>query len=217
MKRLLFAVVLCVAALACTAAPADVVITQGGRPAMPNETNPMTTQPVPAGSFVHQFFVTTDANTAILSIDQLVFNFSDALYQFVGASDTEPPDPFFVTLAPALGADSFLTTPGATAVITPAPGDPAFTNGSSFFTTPPAPVGAQTNFLFAQLTLPALASGTFAGRINIEGPPSTLTSHPFSFTITAIPEASAFLLLGAVLLPVSAVLYAKRRGRRGTK
>jgi hypothetical protein len=211
MSRLLFAVVLCGAALACTAAPADIVFTQGGRPASAAETG-AAFDPVPAGSFVHQFFVTTDANTDILSVNQLVFNFDMAIYQHDVGVDNEPPNPLVFPAFPSMSADSYITTPGITAVGVPDDGDPPFTNGSIFFDT--TNNGQQTNFLFAQLTLPALASGTFSGRVTVEGPVNTLTDYPFSFTITAVPEASAFLLLGAVMLPVSAVLYVRRRGKQ---
>jgi hypothetical protein len=213
MKRLLFAVVLCGAALACTAAPADVVFSQGGRFATAAETG-AAVDPVPVGSFVHQFSVTT--TTDIIQFDELIFAFDTmALYQFdaIVDVDTEAPSSGLVAAFPSAGADSYLTTPGLTGVA----GNPSepFTNGNGFFDS--SNDGPQSNFRFAQLTLPGLASGTFSGLIRVRSDDGlSVVTEPFSFTITAVPEASAFVLLGAIVLPVSAVLYAKRRGRRGT-
>jgi hypothetical protein len=213
MKRLLFAVVVCGAALACTAAPADVVFSQGGRFATAAETG-AADEPVTAGSFVHQFSVTT--TTDIIQFSELIFAFDMPIYQHSLGSDTEAPNPAFVAVFPSLGADSYLTTPGLTAVATPGGLPiPPFTSGNAFFDS--TDNGPQSNFRFAQITLPALTSGTFAGNIRVASDDGeSVVTLPFSFTITAVPEASAFLMLGAILAPVSAVLYFKRRSRRGT-
>jgi MYXO-CTERM domain-containing protein len=63
--------------------------------------------------------------------------------------------------------------------------------------------GAQTNFVFAQITVPHNTKGTFTGRISIAGTqPGTIFDQPFSFNIPEPASAlmAAFGLLGAVAL-----------------
>ena len=61
-----------------------------------------------AGHEVWDFFVSTD--TDILQIDQVSIS-AGPLYQHISGSDANPPNPLFLGIIPALGADSWITTP----------------------------------------------------------------------------------------------------------
>src|SRR5690349_7666472 len=70
-----------------------------------------------AGKKVYEFTVTTDQD--IISIDNIKLTPGGGaqLYQVgiaEGGSDVEPPSPLFVGVFPKLGADSWISTPGAT-------------------------------------------------------------------------------------------------------
>ena len=69
-------------------------------------------------------------------------------------SDVEPPHPAFLTVFPNLDLDSWITTPGPTTLAGPSlPGD-----GTSIWSDT-TDDGPQTNFKFADLTLPNGVSG----------------------------------------------------------
>jgi hypothetical protein len=113
-------------------------------------------------------FVTTDAD--ILSVNQVLVTLTGgSLYQAPApfGSNTEPPDPLFVGINPALAADSWISTPGATSRLGgDLPGDGTGSWGDL------TNDGPQTNFKFAQLTIPAFSSGAraiFTGRISLAG------------------------------------------------
>ena len=69
------------------------------------------------------------------------------MYNNPTGTDTEPPLNALVAVFPALGADSWITTPGTTALA--GAGGTKADNNSWFDTTNDGP---QTNFLFARIT-----------------------------------------------------------------
>jgi hypothetical protein len=108
---------------------------------------------------ITEYFVTTDAD--ILRVGQVVIDVKSSLYQHPSGSDAEPPNPLFVTVFPALGADTWITTPGITLT---AGGGFANDNSAWFDTTNDGPV---SNFKFASLT--SIYVGSFRGVIAVAG------------------------------------------------
>jgi hypothetical protein len=160
---------------------------------------------VPANECIAKFFVTTDAD--ILSVNQVItFTMGGPFFQVPPpfGSDTEPPDPAFLSLNRALEADSWITTPGATSKLgggSGFPGDGTGTWGDL------SNDGPRANFQFAQLTIPDGQGGTFHGRISVAG-----ASGPEAFEFVfpfCIPEPSTGLLLALGAL----VGLRARRGR----
>jgi hypothetical protein len=130
-------------------------------------------------SRIYMFFVTTDAD--ILSVNQVQVTVTGgSLYQVAAplGSNTEPPPPEFIPFSPSLPADSWITTPGATSRLG---GDlPGNGTGSWGDLTNDGP---QTNFKFAQMTIPP-SPGTslnFTGRISLAG---ARGPEPFPFAIS---------------------------------
>ena len=145
----------------------------------------------PAGT-VTEYFLDSDADILRIgdvNIDVPLFN--DAL-----GSNTAPPNPAFVAVFPALGADSFITTPGGTAV---AGNDGApFDTNSSFFDS--SNDGPQSNFKFAQLT--TSAAGTFNFVVSVAGDTGP---EVFQFALpVGIPEPPSVALLGFGLIGLAA-------------
>ena len=138
---------------------------------------------VPPNYYINDYFVTTDAD--ILRIGDV--NVVARLYNDPLGSDTAPPNPTFVTLFPELGADSFITTPGETAVA--GNSEQPFDTNSSFFDS--SNDGPVTDFNFARLTSPDLSIFEFV--VSVAG---TTGPEVFQFRLPVnIPEPTAMILL----------------------
>jgi hypothetical protein len=142
-----------------------------------------------AGKMIYDFFCTTDAD--ILSVNQVMISSGGAsLYQNLTGSDVEPPNSAFVAIIPALGADSWITTPGGTS----SAGGGFSADNSSWFDTENN--GAQTNFQFARLT--TAAQGTFNGRITVAGAQGP---ENFAFSLVyGVPEPATLAMAGMGLI-----------------
>jgi hypothetical protein len=134
-----------------------------------------------AGMMVNEFFVTTSSD--ILQFDMVDISIGPAsLYQNGTGSDANPPNPAFVVAIPALGADSWITTPtnadnsnnGDTSLAGTGFGDPT----SAWFDSDND--GPQTSFKFAQLT--TTGTGLFNGRIFLQDPAAPVII-PFSLDV----------------------------------
>ena len=106
--------------------------------------------PATVGKIVHDFRVTSSSD--ILRIGDVFIEPRTGLglYNNATGTDTEPPLDAFVAVFPALGADSWISTPGTTALA--GAGGTTADNNSWFDTTNDS---AQTNFLFARITTSA--------------------------------------------------------------
>jgi hypothetical protein len=190
-------------------AGADLIeVSQVGFPGIPTAvvTPAQAAGGAPANGQVFRFVASTDADVIGIydvRITGLLGTPLTTLYQhsFGDPGNANPPLPPLVAVFPALGADTWIDTPGVTSRLgADLPGDGA----SVFFDLENN--GPQTNFEFAQLTIPPGEGFTFSGRVEIA---STLTpggtySLPFSFS-NIIPEPAtgrlaAAALAGAVLI-----------------
>lgn len=127
----------------------------------------------PVGGEIFDVFVTTDAD--ILSINQVLIDKDLFNVDSPFGSNTAPAPPEFVALNRALEADSWITTPGATALLGP---DLDATDGTSAFGDL-SNDGPQTDFHFARLTAINESSLSFSGRVSVAGP-SGPEAFPFS-------------------------------------
>ena len=142
-----------------------------------------------AGKVIYDFFCTTDAD--ILSVNQVIISTGGAsLYQNATGSDVEPPNPAFVAIIPALGADSWISTPGGTS----AAGGGFANDNSSWFDSENN--GAQANFQFARLT--TAGQGVFNGRITVAG---SAGPENFGFSLPyGVPEPASLAMAGMGLI-----------------
>ena len=116
-------------------------------------------------------------------------------------SNNRPPDPAAFSNWPALAADTWLTTPGSTAVADDAPFlGPA---QATHFDTDQN--GAQTDFQFARITLVGDYEAQFTGSIQVASSPRPIT-QPFSFAMFKVPEPSGLGMLLTALLVGSATM-----------
>lgn len=153
----------------------------------------------PTNGDVYTFRVTTDSD--IVSVNQVAITFSQGgpLFNntFGDGSNAAPPNPALVGAFPSLGADSYIDTPGTPTSRLGAdlPGDGATTFGDL------TNDGAQSNFVFAQLTVPFGTVGKFNGRISIADTtsPGNAFVVPFSLDI-GIPEPSTMVMAGLGLI-----------------
>jgi hypothetical protein len=164
-------------------------------------------------SRIYMIFVTTDAD--ILSVNQVHVSVTGGgLFQVPApfGSNIERPAPEFIAINPALAADSWVTTPGATSRLgADLPGDGTGSWGDL------SNDGPQTNFQVAQFTLPAFpATGTFSLRVSVAGAtgpeafwlsPRPLADPPLfpPLPFPTLPEPGSASLLALGLLALGAV------------
>jgi hypothetical protein len=160
----------------------------------------------PIGAVVSEYFVTTDVD--ILRVGNIIIDTRSSLYQYPAGSDAEPPHPLFVSVFPALGADSWITTPGAATAITG--GGFARDNAHWFDTTNDGPV---TNFMFARLTM--RQAGNLRGEVSVAGAegPQIFQFHIPFLGPEPYPEPGSLALSGIGLLGLTALR--RRTGRLG--
>jgi len=164
----------------------------------------------PADGDVYQFLVNTDGDILSINQVQITLQGGASLYQntFGDAGNAEPGNPALIAVSPSLAVDSWITTPGVPTSRLGAdlPGDGQTTFGDLTNN------GAQTNFMFAQLTVPNGAQGTFTGRISIASTatPGEAFVQPFSFTL-GIPEPSTVVMGGMGLIGIVAAGLRRRK------
>jgi hypothetical protein len=144
----------------------------------------------PDGWIVRQYRVS--ASTDILRVGDVKIMAGAHPWNSPVGMDNEPPNPAFLPLFPSLGADSWITTPGATAIAGNTT-DPLGSENNSWFDT--TSDGPTNNFVFAQLTLPP-GPFTFTGVVSVLGPTGDPEVHQFNFPI---PEPAAATLIGLAL------------------
>lgn len=143
----------------------------------------------PAGGTVYEFYL--DSASDILSINDVSFVLtSGTIYNDALGSDSAPPNPAFVGVFPALGADSFITTPGSTSELG------VTTSENSWVGTwgDTSGDGPQSNFKFAQFTVSEGAQGSYSFDIAYAGdtgPVEVVLSGPIP-----VPEPGSMALLG---------------------
>jgi MYXO-CTERM domain-containing protein len=115
-------------------------------------------------------------------------------------SNIEPPNPAFIALNRALAYDSWITTPGETALTgADLPGDGTGAWGDA------TDDGPQSSFQFARMTTPVGVLVRFAGVVRVAGEHGP---EDFPFSIFDVPEP------GGVALAVLAGLGLGRARRR---
>jgi hypothetical protein len=151
----------------------------------------------PAGGRVISFFVTTDGD--VLSVGNvLISGFSEnsgpkAPYQHVAGANAAPPNPVIVSALPALGAVSYIDTPGNTTILgTDMPGDGSPNSAWGDLSDD----GPQTNFKFAQLTFAKGEGWRFRGNVTIAGATGPF-SAPFDFPFPE-PASSMLAVIGTL-------------------
>jgi hypothetical protein len=140
------------------------------------------------GMTVWDLFLTSSGD--VLSINEVTITLNGTtngslLYQNATGSDVEPPNPLFVQVFPALGADSWITTPGGTSSAGGGFSSPAATWFDSDNN------GPQSQFQFARLTFSGTAVGSIVGNVAIPSDDGlTVVNIPINF----VPEpACAYL------------------------
>lgn len=195
MKRIVFAAIL--NGLALISPAAANVITVEMVPPGRTVSDAEAAQGAPAGGNVFQFLVSTDGD--ILSVSQIKVTLAQgaSLYNnaFGDSQNAEPGQPVLIPTFPALGVDSWITTPGSTLQLGPElPGDGDLTTFGDLTND-----GPQDHFMFAQLTTPAGAFRSFTGRVSIAGVGNQVYSVPFAFFIPE-PTATATGFIGICCL-----------------
>jgi hypothetical protein len=137
---------------------------------------------------VIKFFLTSNAD--IVSINNVVITTDGGtIFQVPPpfGSNVEPPGPLSVSANPELEADSWITTPGATSLLGPdMPGD-----GTSTWSDL-TDDGPQTNFHFAQITVPGHGGVSFRGRVALN---DSGNIENVEFNLVRFPEPSSMVLL----------------------
>jgi hypothetical protein len=148
----------------------------------------------PLNGDVWQFQVTTDGD--ILSIGNVLIAIpaGATLYNhpFGDSANANPGNPALIAVFPSLDVDSWITTPGVTTRLgADLPGDGITTFGDL------TNDGPQSNFIFAQLTVPHGVRFSFFGVVSIAS--STTGSEftrPFAFVPALEPEPTTFCMAG---------------------
>jgi hypothetical protein len=160
--------------------------------------------PAPQDAWVNQYWITTDSDILAfenVKIDGLpagsIFN-----NPFGDAGNANKPNDALVPVFPSLSADSYFDTPGNTSRLgADLPGDGATTFGDLDNN------GPQTNFQFAQLTVPKGLLGTLTFRVSINS--TTNPGVPFSQDFSVrVPEPAS---VGLSLLAMFGGLAIRRR------
>jgi hypothetical protein len=119
------------------------------------------------GFHILKLYLDSDADVVSISDVRIDFPGDGSLWQVAPpfGSNVEPPPLVFLQLKPSLHFDSWLSTPGATAITgADLPG-----NGTGIWSDE-TDDGPQTTFHWGTLTIPPEAEMTFTGRINLAGP-----------------------------------------------
>lgn len=126
----------------------------------------------PAGGIVHDFFLSS--TTDVLSVMNVRVDAPLYQHELGDPNNAGSPPPGLASGFPALGADSFVDTPGDTIRLgADLPGDGITTFGDLDAS------GAQENFHFARMTV--TQSGAFSGDVAVLGYPGSVVSLPFDF------------------------------------
>jgi hypothetical protein len=157
----------CFACVSLSATAAEMTLNRYSRPVAAAEA----AGGAPAAGMVHDFYATTSAD--ILSLSTF---FNQSVYQHEYGSDHSAPHPELVAAYPALGASSFLDTPGSTLTL-----GGGFTGPSEKLWGDVSNDGPQSGFLLGRLT--TTEPGTFAGQIALRGQYDEVVPMPFSFTL----------------------------------
>jgi hypothetical protein len=126
----------------------------------------------PVGGMVHDFYATTSADVLCIGT-----SFSMPVYKHPYATDYETPNPELIAMYPAVGASSFLKTPGST-----------FKLGGGLNSGAAEKVwgdlennGPQAQYQFGRLT--TSQTGAFEGSLFLRGQYTDYVMMPFSFAL----------------------------------
>jgi hypothetical protein len=150
----------------------------------------------PLNGDVNRFFITTDGD--ILSVNDVLITLPTGVSLYNNplgdAANAHRGQPVLIPAFPALGVDTWIQTPGNTVRVGPdLPGD-----GTTTFRDLTND-GLQSNFIFAQLTIPAATPWIFSGRISIASQTSgAIFSQDFSFTNLPEPTGLGMVGIGAI-------------------
>jgi hypothetical protein len=180
---------------------ASVVITKVGLSGLPTRKVPPPSEstainPPPYPGDVYQWSVTADGD--ILSVNNILINLlgSATLYNhsFGDPGNANKPTPGLEAAFPSIAVDSWIDTPGLGTRLGPdLPGDGTTTIGDT------EDNGPQTDFIFAQLTVPEGTIFSFAGRVSIAADGGgSVFDQPFFWTNAPEPPSGA--LAGAAVL-----------------